>query len=335
MRRAPLNEEPGVPATRSAGEGANRNIHAYPTPPAVVQVLVGASAALLAIGIRYSLPLQPIQIPTLTVVVALALVTTFVGIVAGITTAVMGGVLAWYLFFNNPFSWSLGNGALVPALAYVVIATVIVTTSYLYRSSEQARHEREMAILRSEADSANLFAREMAHRLKNALTIVQSIAFQTLGSEAPEAGKFAGRLKALADANELLTEHVKMPTAKVGQVIEAALKPFGGVGSRLRLESVDAAIPAQQVVSLALVVHELATNASKYGALSSPHGFVEIIVEDLGERLQVRWAEHDGPPVKMPDSQGFGTRLLRRAGMKTKLDFAPDGVRCSIGIHKA
>ena len=64
-----------------------------------------------------------------------------------------------------------------------------------------------MAALRSEAETANLFAREMAHRLKNALTIVQSIAFQTLGVEAADGGKFAGRLKALADANELLTEH--------------------------------------------------------------------------------------------------------------------------------
>jgi two-component sensor histidine kinase len=296
---------------------------------------VGAVAAIIAIGIRYSLPLEPIQIPTLTVVVALALVTTFVGVIAGITTALIGGLLAWYLFFNDPFSWSLADGAWIPALAYAVIATVILTTSYLYRSSEQARHERDLAILRSEAETANLFAREMAHRLKNALTIVQSIAFQTIGVETAEAGKFAGRLKALADANELLTEHVEMPTAKVTQVIEAAVKPFGGIGSRIRIDSVDAAIPAQQVVSLALAIHELATNASKYGALSSPDGWVEVRGEDVGDRLLITWAEHDGPPVITPESQGFGTRLLRRAGMNAKLDFAPDGVRCSIRMHKA
>jgi len=336
MRRASLVEdELGAPSLPTASERASLNIHAYPTRSALVEVVIGAFAAFVAIGIRYSLPLQPIQIPTLTVVIALALVTTFVGIIAGITTAVTGGLLAWCLFFNEPFSWSLANGAWVPALAYVVIATVIVTTSYLYRSSEQARHEREVAILRSEASTANLFAREMAHRLKNALTIVQSIAFQTIGVETVEAGKFAGRLKALADANELLTEHVEMPTAKVAQVIEAAVKPFGGVGSRIRLDSVDAAIPAQQVVSLALAIHELATNASKYGALSSPDGWVEIRAEDGRDRLVVSWTEHDGPPVMTPEAQGFGTRLLRRAGMNAKLDFAPDGVRCSIRIHKA
>ncbi len=212
---------------------------------------------------------------------------------------------------------------------------MILTTSYLYRASEQRHHELEMAALRSEAETANLFAREMAHRLKNALTIVQSIAFQTLGVDAADGGKFAGRLKALADANELLTEHVEMPTAKVRDVIEAALDPFNDHRDRFRLDCVDAAIPAQQVVSLALAIHELATNASKYGALAAPDGWVGIDLTDVRDRLDLTWAEHDGPPVRQPERQGFGTKLLRRAGMKTSLTFEPDGVRCTIGLRKA
>lgn len=333
MRSASSGQEAGRSGETLGRQSAGLRTYLRPSP--FVQVLVGGFAALIAVGIRYSLSLQPTQIPTLTVVVALAVVTTFVGIIGGITTAVVGGLLSWYLLFPPFYSVRLSDEAWIPIFGYSVIATVIITTSHLYRSSEQLRHEREVAILRNEADTANLFAREMAHRLKNALTIVQSIAFQTLGADAPEAGKFAGRLKALADANELLTEHVEMPTAKVGQVVEAALKPFAGTGRRLRLDSVDAAIPAQQVVSLALAIHELATNASKYGALAAPDGWVEVKVEDMGETLNLMWAEHDGPPVKAPEGQGFGTRLLRRAGMKTRLDFAVDGVRCSIAVHKA
>lgn len=310
------------------------HLRAHPRRSKPVQMLIGAIAALAAVAIRYPLPLDPTQIPTLTVVVALAIVTTFVGIVAGLTTAIIGGLLSWYLFFT-PFSWSVGHGAWLPIVGYTVIAAVIVTTSYLYRRSERRLHERELEDLRGEAETANLFAREMAHRLKNALTIVQSIAFQTLGVDAAEAGKFAGRLKALADANELLTEHVQAPTAMVRDVLVAALEPFGGEGERLRIKCVEAPIPAQQVVSLALAIHELATNASKYGALSKADGWVQVDVEDLGDRLCLTWAEHDGPPVKDPEGQGFGTRLLRRAGMNTKLEFAPDGVRCSIGIRKA
>lgn len=325
-------------AAATPGEQFRRRVighlRARPRRSAIVQIAIGAIAALAAAGVRYLLPLDPTQIPTLTVVVALAIVTTFVGIVAGVTTAIVGGLASWYLFFT-PLSWSLGHGAWLPIVGYTVIASVIVTTSYLYRRSERRHHEDELERLRSEADTANLFAREIAHRLKNALTIVQSIAFQTLGVDAAEASKFAGRLKALADANELLTEHVQTPTAMVRDVLIATLEPFEGEAQRVRIECVEAAIPAQQVVSLALAIHELATNASKYGALSAADGWVQVDVDDLGERLCLTWAEHDGPPVSQPERQGFGTRLLRRAGMNTKLEFQPDGLRCSIGIRKA
>ncbi len=310
------------------------NVGSSPRRSKLAQIALGAGAALIAVALRYEIPLDPTQLPTLTVVIALAIVTTFVGIFSGVTTAVVGGLLSWYLFVT-PLSWSLRHGAWIPIIGYVVIAAVIITTSYLFRSSERRHHEREMAALRSEAETANLFAREMAHRLKNALTIVQSIAFQTLGVEAADGGKFAGRLKALADANELLTEHVEMPTAKVKNVIEAALNPFDDHRDRFRLDCVDWPIPAQQVVSLALAIHELATNASKYGALAAPDGWVGIDVKDVGNRLELIWAEHDGPPVRQPERQGFGTKLLRRAGMKTSLNFEPDGVRCKIGIRKA
>jgi two-component system CheB/CheR fusion protein len=119
----------------------------------------------------------------------------------------------------------------------------------------------------------------------------------------------------------------------VKDVLATALEPFGK--QQFRIECVDAPIPAQQVVSLALAIHELATNAFKYGALSVTAGWIEIHVEDRGDRLCLTWIEHDGPAVNQPEQHGFGSRLLRRAGMNTKLEFEPDGVRCSIGIRKA
>ena len=271
--------------------------------------------------------------PTLPLVVMLAIVTTFVGGWAGLTTAVIGGVASWYIFFNH-FSWSLAAGAWVPLVAYTVISVVIVTTSHLYRSSERSRHAAELARFQRQAENAELFAREMAHRMKNALTVVQSIAFQTIGTESVQAAKFAGRLRALAQANELLNEDIETPTASVREVIEAALSPFEGDKARFDLSVPDARIPSQQVVSLALAIHELATNATKYGALSSQAGRVEIRVEDSGNELQLDWKEHDGPPVVPTTEQGFGTRLLRRSGMGTKVEFEPDGLRCTMGLRK-
>jgi two-component sensor histidine kinase len=311
-----------------------RELRARPGWPLHIQISIGAAAAVVAVAVRYSLPLTPQQLPTITVVIALAVVTTFVGIWAGVTTALVGGLASWYFFFNAN-SWSLANDAWVPLIGFVVIATVIINTAYLYRSSERMRHEGEMAKLRAEADTANLFAREMGHRLKNALTIVQSIAFQTIGPAVPESAKFAGRLKALAAANELLSEHVRQPTAAITDVIDAALEPFRDSQSRFHIDAVSAPIPAQQVVSVALVIHELATNATKYGSLSNGEGTVSLEVKDAGDHLRLTWKERDGPQVLQPANQGFGTRLLRRSGIDTRLEFEPDGLCCTIGIRKA
>lgn len=293
---------------------------------------MGITAATIAVATRAVLPLAPQQLPTITLVITLAVVTTFVGARAGVTTALIGGLLSWYLFFN-PHSWSLANQAWIPFVGFTIIATVIIATASLYRTTERRLHSREMAELEQQAANAELFAREMAHRLKNALTIVQAIAFQTLGTGTEATTEFAGRLKVLADANELLSEHVSKPVAQVGDVIEAALSPFDG-RRRIEIEAVPAEIPAQQVVSLALALHELATNAVKYGSLSQPRGRVLLTVDDADDRLALNWKELGGPAVSAPERSGFGTKLLRRSGMGTKLEFEPDGLSCSFGIRK-
>jgi len=87
-------------------------------------------------------------------------------------------------------------------------------------------------------------------------------------------------------------------------------------------------LPDQQVVSLAIALHELGTNAVKYGALSKAEGWVSVDWTDADGRLQLEWKEHDGPPVKAPTSKGFGSRLLARAAMGTDLHFELDGLRC-------
>ena len=299
-----------------------------------LQIVIGLLASVAAVAIRSLLPLNPQQLPTITVVIAMAVVTTFVGAAGGMTTATVGGLACWYLFFNVS-SWSLANGAWVPLVGFAVIAVVIVGTASLYRSSERRLHDRELGELEEQAANAEFFAREMAHRLKNALAIVQAIAFQTLGTERPDANRFAGRLRALSDANELLTEEIKQPVAEIRQVLRAALTPFQDGTSRVHITSVDATIPAQQVVSLALALHELGTNAVKYGALSTPGGQVLVNVEDDGDRLKLEWSEQGGPTVTPPAATGFGTRLLQRSGINTDLRYDPDGLKCSFGIRKA
>jgi len=83
-------------------------------------------------------------------------------------------------------------------------------------------------------------------------------------------------------------------------------------------------------VSLAIALHELGTNAVKYGALSKDEGWVSIDWKETAGKVVIEWKEHDGPAVKAPTSKGFGSRLLARAAMGTELRFEPDGLRCTI-----
>jgi two-component sensor histidine kinase len=300
----------------------------------LAKIPIGIAAALVAVGLRYLLPLQPLQLPALTVVIAVALTGTFVGLTAGLATAIVGGLLSWYLFFT-PLSWGLTEEGAVLLTGFFITAAVILATSHLYRLSEQRHHQAQLAAAQKESEAARLFAREMAHRLKNALAIVQSIAFQTLGQESPETAKFSARLKALADAHDLLAEHVLRPTAEVAELVRATLKPFEEEGRRrVQVDSVHARVAAPQAVSLALAVHELATNAAKYGALSNAGGSVSLRIEDMGEAVRLIWKEQGGPSVQEPGSRGFGTTLLRRLDSHADLRFETDGLFCSLSLRK-
>jgi len=308
-------------------------VRAGPELPPYLQIGIGIAAAAIAVVIRYILPLGPQQLPTLTVVIALAIVTTYIGARAGIACAITGGLASWYLFFN-PNSWSLSNSAWIPLIGFAVIAAVIVSTSHLYRVSERRLHERELEDLQQQARNARLFAGEMSHRLKNALAIVQSIAIQTMDSATPSTTIFVNRLKALADANDLLSEHISRPDANVVDVIETSLRPFRQKPAQFEIASAEVRVPAQQVIALSLALHELGTNAVKYGGLSTPAGRVAIAIADLGDRLELVWKESGGPPVTAPKRTGFGTRLLRRAGIETQIDYPRDGLWCRISFRK-
>jgi PAS domain S-box-containing protein len=188
-----------------------------------------------------------------------------------------------------------------------------------------------------EEDRRKLLVDELNHRVRNTLAVVQSIARQTLaghgGAEAREA--FEERLYALAAAHSILTrEH--WTAADLREVITAAAG--SQAAQRLRLDGPPVALPPSVAVTLSLALHELGTNASKYGALSLPTGHVDVTWRLIGarrSRLLLRWEEQEGPPVHPPVRKGFGMRLLQRAlsaelGGAVSLEFAPAGVICQM-----
>ena len=184
-----------------------------------------------------------------------------------------------------------------------------------------------------------LLINELNHRVKNTLATVQSIAAQTLRSapDLPRAREaFEARLLALAGAHDLLTAE-SWHGARLSDVVASAMTPFE-TERRPQISRSGPAVwlTAQRALALSMALHELATNAVKYGALSVPDGRVTIrwTVSD-DDILTMSWVEQDGPPVPPPQRSGFGSRLLQRSlarelGGDVVFTFAPEGVRCEI-----
>lgn len=205
-----------------------------------------------------------------------------------------------------------------------VIASVSVTARDI---TERKRFERHLQLLIA----------ELNHRVKNTLAVVQSLAHQTFTQDKPPAEAikaYEGRLSALAVAHNLLTRE-NWEAAAIRDVITEALRPFC-VAKCCRLDGPDLKVPPRIAVSLTLALHELATNAKKYGSLSAPDGFVDVTWTVLPDReLELCWKESGGPPVEEPSSTGFGTRMLKRAlasDLKGSVDIEFDrpGVVCRI-----
>lgn len=188
-----------------------------------------------------------------------------------------------------------------------------------------------------------LLTAELQHRVKNTLALVQAIASQTLRGamdldEAREA--FAARLISLGRAHDILTQ-ASWTAAPIADVIDGALGVHRQTdASRIRVNGPDVLLGAKPALSLALALHELATNAAKYGALSNAHGAIDLRwhVVHLGEqpRFCLTWTEQGGPPIlSQPTRRGFGSRLIERSfaaevGGEVRLTYAPTGLVCRL-----
>jgi len=161
-----------------------------------------------------------------------------------------------------------------------------------------------------------LVASEMRHRVKNALSIVQAIASQTIARECEDEGAaadFMSRLRALSTAMDLVLAEDSAPIP-LTRLLDDMLRPYRDEdGASIRLAGPEVTLPARNATALCLVLHELCTNAIKYGALSSSAGRIDLTWRVEGGTLAMEWTERDGPPVEPPARRGFGSRLLASA----------------------
>lgn len=179
---------------------------------------------------------------------------------------------------------------------------------------------------------------ELKHRMKNLLSVARSIARQapTEGRSAAQyRDEFLGRFGALVEAQEL--GFIGDEATDLGALIERVIAPYAGNAEAVRIATDGAVILGSSVLtSLGLVLHELATNAAKYGALSVPEGRVSVgwQADEASGYLQIDWVESGGPPVTQPVKTGFGTRLIQTAIYhgEVRQTYAPDGLEVEILI---
>jgi PAS domain S-box-containing protein len=178
---------------------------------------------------------------------------------------------------------------------------------------------------------------ELDHRVKNTLATVQSLAMQGLrgASSVKEfAGKFIPRLIALSATQNLLTEN-RWQSVSLRDLLANELRPYGD--ERVRFEGEDLQLPPRIIVPLGMIVHELATNAAKYGALSTSAGRILLSWQTDDDRLRIEWREEGGPATEDPTTTGFGSRLLDRtvrgelAGEYERV-FRPSGLVCRLMV---
>jgi PAS domain S-box-containing protein len=200
-----------------------------------------------------------------------------------------------------------------------------------------------LATLREREQHLRLLVGELAHRVKNTLAIVQSIASQTLrGADSLEEFRavFGGRLGALAISHDLLLE-ASWESIDLRTLVERTLAPLAPA-ERVVIEGPPTRVTANVAVSFGMALNELATNAMKYGALSRPGGRVEVRWRSepaSRKRIELRWRERGGPPVEPPQHRGFGSRLLEQLGLELgaelRVDFAREGVEVTVSLPVA
>lgn len=194
---------------------------------------------------------------------------------------------------------------------------------------------------RSAEETQRLLIGELNHRVKNTLASVQAIAAQTMrhtGSPEAFSETFSGRIQALARAHNMLSD-ATWHGARLEQLIIDQLRLGTIDENRISISGPDISLSAGPAVRLALIFHELCTNANKYGALRSPDGRIDLSWRIAGDRLSIRWQESGSTGIEAPTRKGFGTTLIRQSlradNGGAEATYADDGVTWDLELELA
>jgi two-component sensor histidine kinase len=248
------------------------------------------------------------------------------GVSAGMYAAVLGGIIAWWAFMIPPFAFLLRTfGQVESELIYIFACLLIVWAADHHRSLTKR--------LEDEEKFRKLTVEELAHRLKNKIATIQAIISFQLRDNPQIRSALIGRLTALSATDDLILE-TQGQGAGLREILAAELDPYEA--SRVAIAGPAILLSPNLATTMALLVHELATNAAKYGALSRATGHVAISWSLSDGRLNLEWRESGGPVVSTPTQTGFGMQLLSQAlsqfeGM-VETEFEATGLLCKMSV---
>jgi two-component sensor histidine kinase len=262
---------------------------------------------------------------------AIVITSLISGFGAGFFCAVLSTAAADFFVLEPRWSFYLDDPAAVADLLLfgplAFFCVFLIGRMRLAIEHEQA----ERALERKKREEREFHIREINHRAKNMLSIVDAIAHQT-ATRNPEnfIERFSERIRALS-ANQDLLIRSEWNGVEIADLVRAQLTLFADlIGSRIAVQGPKVRLRTASAQAIGLALHELATNAGKYGAFSTDTGRVDVNWRTDGDTFNLSWTEHDGPPVSAPERRGFGTILMETMADfvdgAVDLDYAPSGL---------
>jgi two-component sensor histidine kinase len=254
----------------------------------------------------------------------------FAALVGGMGPAIFatiaGGLISWWAFMPPHFVFALTLGQEISLVTYAFACGLIIWGADHYR--------KLLKQLEDEEKFRELTVDELAHRLKNKLATIQSIISFQLRDDPEIRDAILSRLTALSATDDLIMA-TQGEGARLRDILATELRPYEV--SRVSREGPDVLLPPKLALIMALLAHELATNAAKYGALSTSAGKLSIRWSLAVARLNIEWRESGGPAVVAPIHRGFGTRLFSRALQQfdgaVDATFATTGLICKLSLE--
>ena len=253
--------------------------------------------------------------------------TAFGGYRIGIATAILGGVFGISLNFGDaPTDFA----RLALLVIFLIVCSLTIWGVEHYRSVASKQREISKRLIREEA-YRKLVVDELQQRLKNKVSTIHAVLHQILQDQPQIWASIDRRMRALSATDDLIAK-VDGRGCDIKDLLLSELGPYGHV--RFNLNGERLFLPAKLAVSLALIFHELATNAGKYGAFSSARGLLQVSWSVTDGRLNIAWDETEGPSVGAIGEAGFGSKLLKSAlkpfDGKTEITYLKTGVHCTM-----